>query len=96
MPRSSTHVQARTVFSVSWLALRAGVLRRAVSQRRPVPAAAAGDAISAACVGMTPMSGAACSADGRRRTPRLGHAAKEFVARTGQGSLASFAARPHE
>jgi hypothetical protein len=82
MPRSSTRVEARTVFSLSWLALRAGVLRRAVSHWRPVPAAAADGSISPACVGMTRMPGAACSADGRRRTPRLGHAAREFAART--------------
>jgi hypothetical protein len=57
------------------------VLRRAVSQLRPVPAAA-GDAISAACVGMTRMSGAVCGADGRRRTARLGCVARELAART--------------
>jgi hypothetical protein len=67
MPRSSTHVQARPVFSLSWVALRAGVLRRAVSHWRPVPAAAEGGSVFPACVGRTRMAGAACSADGRRR-----------------------------
>jgi hypothetical protein len=64
MMRLPADVEARTVFSLSWLALRAGVLRRAVSQWRPVPNTAAGDSISLACVGMTRMPGAACNADG--------------------------------
>jgi hypothetical protein len=64
MPRSSTRVEARTVFSLSWLALRAGVLRRAVSHWRPVPNTAAGDSIALACVEMTRMPDAACNADG--------------------------------
>jgi hypothetical protein len=82
MTRLSTDVEARTVFSLSWLALRAGVLRRAVRHWRPVPAPAAGDSTSPAGVGRTRMPGAACSADGRRRTARLGYAARELATRT--------------
>jgi hypothetical protein len=61
MPRSSTRAEARTVFNLSWLALRAGVLRRAVSHWRPVLATAAGEVISSACVGRTRMPVAVCT-----------------------------------